>query len=156
VRYLLWLLSGDGLAGLGFGLVYASASFGVWGVGAGEQLVGAVYVPGAERLPGLPVRLGGQAPPVDVTFGLRQILGVSRNVPGGDRPVILGAFADRLTRLLDQRLHWLAARRLGLGAGVLGFGVSHAGLGVRGRSVGWVAGLPTAPGGGPGGSLVNG
>jgi hypothetical protein len=83
-------------------------------VGAGEQLVGTVYVAGAERLPGLPVRLGGQAPPLDVTCGLRQILTVGRNVPGGDRPVILGAFADGLTRVLDQRLPWLAARRMGL------------------------------------------
>jgi hypothetical protein len=156
VRHLLWLLSGDGLAGLGFGLVPALASFGVWGVGAGEQLVGAVYVAGAERLPGLPVRLGGQAPPVDVTCGLRQILTMGRNVPGGGCPVILEAFADQLTGWLDQRLHRLAARRLGLGAGVLGVGVSPVGLGVRGRSVGWVAGPPAVLSGGSGGSLVNG
>jgi hypothetical protein len=151
------LLSGDGLAGLGFGLVPVPA-FGVWGVGAGEQVVGAVYVAGAERLPGLSFRSGGQVPPLEVACGLRQILTFCRTMPEGGRRAIRGALTGRLRGVLDLPLSRLAGRRSEAGrvvrAGMLGFGADLAGLGFSGRPTGGLAGLPVAPRGGPSGGLV--
>ena len=147
VRYLPRLLFRDRMVDLGFGLTHTLVSFGVWGAGAGKQLVGAVYAAGAERLPGLPVHLGGQVPPLAVAGALRQVLTVGQNVPGGDRPAILGALVGGLTGLLGLPGPRPAARRQGFEAGGLGFGVGPADLGVTGRSAGGLACLSVTPGG---------
>ena len=158
VRHLPQLLFRDRMVDLGFGLVHALVSFRLCGVGAGEQVVGAVFVAGAQRLPGLPVRLGGQVPPLGVTGGLRQILTMGPNVPGDDRPAILGALADRLRGVLDLPLSRLAARRQAgriFRAEMLGLGAGPDDLGFSGRSAGGPTGLPVAPSGDPAGGLVD-
>jgi hypothetical protein len=157
-RHLPWRLFRDRTVDLGFGLVHTLVSFRAWGVGAGEQVVGAVYVAGAERPPGFPVRFGGQVPPLEVA-GVWQILTVGRNVPTGDRPALFGVLAGRLRRVLGLPLSRLASRRSQAGqvfrADMLGFGVDLADLGFSGRSAGGLAWLPVAASGGPAGGLVD-
>jgi hypothetical protein len=136
VQHLPGRLFRDRMVDLGFGLVHTLVSFWVCGVGAGERVIGAVYVAGAERLSGLLVRLSGQVPSLEVTGGLRQVLTMGPNVPGDDRLAILGVLADRLR-------------------GVLGLGAGPADLGFSGRCAGGLAGLPVAPSGGPAGGLVD-
>jgi hypothetical protein len=144
---------------LGFGLVHTLVPVRLCGLGVGERVVGAVWVAGAGRLAGLPVRPGGQVPLLEVADGLRQVLTVVRNVPRDDRPAILGALADRFRGVLDLPLPGLAARRRQAGrvfrAEMLGLGAGPTDLGFSGRSAGGLAGLPVAPGDDPAGGLVD-
>jgi hypothetical protein len=143
---------------LAFGLAYTLVSFRLCGVGAGEQVVGAIYVAEAERLPGLPVRFGGQVPPLEVAGGVWRILTVGRNMRTGDRPAIFGVLAGRLRGVLGLPLSGLAAGRSAgrvFGAEMLGLGAGLTDLGFSGRSAGGLAWLLVARRGGPAGGLVD-